>query len=445
METIHLYHINDIHSHFEQWGAITEYIHTERERLTKSGDTVFVFDLGDHADRAHPLTEATLGQSNRQMLVELQPDAVTIGNNEGITFSPGELEILYQDAPFPVVVGNLFMISGERPSWCIPSTILHTELGTKVGIVGATVPFVPFYKALGWDVGDGIATIQQEVERIKGEVDIVVVLSHLGLPEDERLADMCPAIDVILGAHTHHVLPQGKRVGDVLLACAGKWGQWVGHVSLSWGKEAGIVLSKEARLSDTSLLPNKTPQLAKTLVKDGIKRLESSVINILATDLKKDQVSNWLCEYIHHWSGADVTFINEGVILHDFPQGSVTLATLHQACPHPINVCTIKTSGEELLEVLREVKKDRWHNLEIKGLGFRGKEMGHLVTYPEVTGTHILSIAGEQIEKERSYTVATLDMFTYGHFFPTFDHCQKTYHLPQFLRHLLQEAIQERT
>ena len=34
----------------------------------EAGDDFFLFDIGDHADRWHPLTEATNGQENVQFI-----------------------------------------------------------------------------------------------------------------------------------------------------------------------------------------------------------------------------------------------------------------------------------------------------------------------------------------------------------------------------------------
>ena len=45
------------------------------------------FDIGDYVDRSHPFTEGTIGKGNTQLLNEAGYDAVTIGNNEGITMS----------------------------------------------------------------------------------------------------------------------------------------------------------------------------------------------------------------------------------------------------------------------------------------------------------------------------------------------------------------------
>lgn len=59
-----------------------------------------MFDLGDHVDRFHPISEATFGKANVELLNRLQYDAATIGNNEGITLPHQELDTLYDNAQF---------------------------------------------------------------------------------------------------------------------------------------------------------------------------------------------------------------------------------------------------------------------------------------------------------------------------------------------------------
>ena len=106
MERVHIYHTNDIHSHFENWPRISAYLREESKRLEQENETVFLFDIGDACDRVHPLTEATDGKGNIQLLNEVRYDAVTIGNNEGIGSSKNQLNHLYDEANFPVVISN---------------------------------------------------------------------------------------------------------------------------------------------------------------------------------------------------------------------------------------------------------------------------------------------------------------------------------------------------
>lgn len=105
IEQVHIYHTNDIHSHFENWPKISSFLNKERKLYGyKADENFFLFDIGDHADRWHPYTEGTLGKGNVRLLNELDYTAVTIGNNEGITLAHDELDTLYEDAAFDVLI-----------------------------------------------------------------------------------------------------------------------------------------------------------------------------------------------------------------------------------------------------------------------------------------------------------------------------------------------------
>lgn len=53
--------------------------------------------------------------------------------------------------------------------------------GVRVMYVAATAPFTPFYRALDWVVTDPLDAIQQEIAAHKGEYDVLIVLSHVGI------------------------------------------------------------------------------------------------------------------------------------------------------------------------------------------------------------------------------------------------------------------------
>ena len=84
MEKLVILHTNDLHSHFENWPKIRRFMLGTRAAEQAQGASVLAFDDGDAMDRSVPLTEATDGQINIQLLNEIGYDAVTIGNNEGM-------------------------------------------------------------------------------------------------------------------------------------------------------------------------------------------------------------------------------------------------------------------------------------------------------------------------------------------------------------------------
>ncbi|WKB35139.1 metallophosphatase [Terrilactibacillus sp. S3-3] len=208
MISLHFFHTNDIHSHFGNWASLVQYLNQERSRLRVENTPYLTIDLGDHMDRVNPLTEGLLGAGNVRLLNEAGYDFITIGNNEGITFTKDILDSVYNGRQFEVVLANLYDQDGKRPDWCRPYVIREMN-GVKVGLVGLTAAFPVFYRQLGWNIRDPFLELKPIVEFLKEEADVVVLLSHVGLPFDERVAEELDGIDVILGAHTHHVL---KRV-----------------------------------------------------------------------------------------------------------------------------------------------------------------------------------------------------------------------------------------
>lgn len=152
IETIHIFHTNDVHSHFEYWPRMQYYIKEQRKAFARLGEPSFLLDVGDHLDRSNIYTEATLGQGNIELLNKAEYDVVTIGNNEGITLSYEDLYHLYDSAEFEVVVANLKVKNGNNPQWIKPYTILTTKYGTKIGVIGATAVFTVFYDELNWEI-----------------------------------------------------------------------------------------------------------------------------------------------------------------------------------------------------------------------------------------------------------------------------------------------------
>ncbi|KUP05784.1 5'-nucleotidase [Bacillus coahuilensis m2-6] len=447
-ETIHIYHTNDLHSHFEQWPKIKRYLHEKKKDHSVHNETVFMFDIGDHADRFHPLTEGTGGKGNIQLMNEIGYDAVTIGNNEGITFSYDELSSMYRAANFPVVVSNLFELHGDRPKWTVPHIILESKTGFRLAVIGVTAYYEHFYEKLGWRVTPPMEEVEIELQRLKGQYDGLVLLSHLGLADDEWIGSEYSQIDLILGGHTHHVLKQGKDVNGTLLGAAGKYGYFIGHMEIEISDDHKI-LSKRAELIHTQDLPEEEGDQVYVhhYLYAGREKLSRQV-----TTLTHPLKSNWfdtsplgqiLCQSIHEWTNADCTMINAGLLMGDLEEGMVTRYDLHQLLPHPINPCVIELKGNELKEVLKQSLNSDWTYYELKGLGFRGKVFGTMLFHHVEFGSSInqVYVKGKEIEPNKTYRLGTIDMFTFGHFFPELQRAKKHYYMPEFLRDVLEESL----
>lgn len=444
LEKIHIFHTNDLHSHFKYWPRMQSYVKEERNNLASIGETSYLFDVGDHLDRSNIYTEATIGKGNVQLLNEAEYDVVTIGNNEGITLSHDELFHLYDDANFDVVVGNIDAVNGRNPAWLKPYVVLTTKKGTKLGIIAATAMFDVYYEALNWQLVEARSTLLRLAHQLRKEVDIILCLSHLGITEDELLAEECPEIDVIFGSHTHHVLPEGKRVNGVLLTGGGKFGQYTGHLVIEYDKKMRKIVEKKDTLIHNKDLPNiqNEQQIVRSLEDEGIRILDTPVFTTEKSYNKEwfhySQLSDLFAHAILEKSGADCALFNAGIFLDGLPKGTVTALDVHRIFPHPINLCTIELSVTEIKEIYMQSKNEEWPYIELKGLGFRGVIFGKMLTYGfSVNDNRQLLINGKLADNNHIYKLVTLDLFTFGYFYPSFKYAKKQYILPEFLRNIM--------
>lgn len=458
MTRLHLLHTNDIHSHLEKIPALYEKITALRERCRQAGEPVLLVDGGDHADRARVETEGTNGQVNLQLLQAFAYDAITLGNNELLSFDRSQLQALYQNAPFAVLCANLFDIqSNKRPSWCQEYRIVQKG-EWKIGLIGVSAPINLFYNQLGWILTPPLEAIAEEVAHIRSQVDLLIVLSHVGYAFDVELAKKVAGIDVIVGAHTHHLLQEGERVEDTLLVAAGKFGEYLGHVQieLKSGQSPQVQQVKCWPIPTTAHTSPVTKQILSTAY-DQAKQELSRVIAHLKQPLEinwqqESPFANFLADSLAAWVGAKAAIVNSGLLLHSLPEGNVTLQDLHRICPHPINPVLLRLKGHHIRTALQDSMDQKYRDLPIRGFGFRGKKLGGLA----VSGMRVevkkdaaqspiigdIYILEELLSDEREYLIASVDMFLFGVGYQSLKQgtvlriC-----LPEFIRSTLQQHL----
>ncbi|WP_240374484.1 bifunctional metallophosphatase/5'-nucleotidase [Bacillus piscicola] len=456
---LYLYHTNDLHSNLKQWPAAVSFLKARQTFHHRKQETSFFFDIGDHADLANPITEASRGKGNVELLNEAGVQYATIGNNEGITLSKEELNTLYENAEFNVLLANLFEEDGSRPGWASPFTIVNTEEGVRVGLIGLTVPFYPFYTELGWDIRDPFQVLSEVLRTVRPQADIVILLSHLGYPQDEEVARRFPGVDVILGAHTHHLLKSSVIVHDTLIAQCGRGSYYVGAVQLLYDKKTNQIIKKDGAAVDVSIEePSyRTQQLVEQLQMQADYCLAEEIACMPEeVPISWDSPSlfaDLLTEGVREWCQADIAMLNSGLLLESLPAGPVTKGDVHRICPHPINPCLVEVKGSILKETIASSFTEKMINLPLRGLGFRGEKLGRMA----FAGAEIVMadggsktvrqivINGEPIKAEETYKLATADMFTFGSLYPGLAQSgPKKYFMPETIRDVLMFILQKK-
>lgn len=450
-----IYHSNDIHSRLENGAKIATII--EEGCREYGANQVLAVDIGDHMDRARMETEGTDGLLHRAIIEQTGYELVTLGNNEGLTFSKEQLDEIYGgETSFKVICCNIHSADGNDPSWLLPYYVKEQN-GIKLGFIAATANFHMFYLQIGWKTEEPIAAIAAQVERIREQVDVVILMSHLGIRLDEEIATRDLGIDIILGAHTHHLFDPPKKVENTLLCAAGKFGMYVGKVMIEYRPEEHKYCISGECIPTASYEANKPVmdvlkkygEIAKSTLQRPIVTLaspmqasytnESALPNLLAIGLRK------CCD-------AEIGLVNSGQLLAGLAIGQVTAGELHAICPSPINPCKVKLRGQEILIALEQSLLPQFIDMKIVGFGFRGEQLGSLavdgmdIVYdpsrPDFHKIVSVEVNGKALNLERYYEVGTIDMFTFKIGYETLaNYKEVTYFLPQFIRHVIEDEL----
>lgn len=432
MEEIVLFHTNDLHSHFENWPKIRRLVKAKRSLYQKEGKTVVTIDLGDFSDRCHPLTEATDGRANVAIMNTLAYDLVTIGNNEGIGNSKKQLEHLYDQATFEVVLANLEDPKTQTlPDFCQAYKIMTTKEGTKLGFIGLTAPFPLTYNPNGWTIKQVEAVLPQLITEVAPQCDVLILLSHLGIDTDFMIAANYPEIQVILGSHTHHLFKDGEKINHVQLAAAGKYGQYMGEVHLFVDADTKQVTSYAKIIETASLEEQATDakEIAGYLT-EGHRLLQAQQIaqipETLSTDLRQPHAFITVAlKALKEAGQTEAAVLNNGLFLADLPEGIINADQLHEALPHPMHLIKVTLKGSDMSRLIREMEKSRQflRKFPIRGMGFRGKIFGELC-YDGIRferNSQTVFWQGKPIQPEQKYTLTTVDHFQFVPFFPTIE------------------------
>lgn len=177
-------------------------------------------------------------------------DAQAIGNREFHYLFP----LLRKRASWmrhPLVCTNLLDTKGR--SLPFARSLTFDEDGVRVHVLGLLVMQYPvghpLERIFGWrflDPWDAVGAYAQELPA----GDMLLVLSHVGLSLDRRLAERVPRIDLILGGHSHDTLFAPERVAGVPIVHAGPYARYCSRTELRYDAAA-----RRFAIEDFALVP----------------------------------------------------------------------------------------------------------------------------------------------------------------------------------------------
>lgn len=335
-------HSNDMHGDFlaEAGGAegkligglalLSGYIN----RVRQEEENVLYVIAGDMV-QGSVIDSEYKGVSTIEIMNFLAPDVVTLGNHE-LDYGLAHLLFLEKMASFPIVNGNLY-IKKHHKRLMRPYLILDVD-GLDVMFLGIITEAV-LGKLKSDDIGTyiGIEDACAETGKIcnayrvsnacrDGDIDLTILLTHIGFEEDKKLAAMLdPAwgVDLIIGGHSHTILEQPAIVNDILIAQAGVGTDQIGRFDITVDSQTNSVVDWQWQLIpvDEDLAePDEELQRFIDAYKQAVDQKYSKVICRLARKLthpkreEETDLGNLAADIFATRSGADVVLLGGGAI-----------------------------------------------------------------------------------------------------------------------------------
>jgi 5'-nucleotidase len=377
------------------------------------GVQTWLIDAGDYSDGT-PFSVEYHGEADVAAMNATGYDFGTIGNHEtNNTFA--QLRRLISQTKYTLVCANAIERDTAKP--LLPPFVIRRVGPVRVAIFGLLTKEAATYPAAkeAFDVTPEIEAAKQTVARLRGQADIIVLISHAGEDMDQRLAAEVPAIDVIVGGHSHTRIPSGEliwhsqdlkasSVNGTVIVQAHQWGGELGRLDLLFAKDetgAWRVDRYRARLIPVSADTPEDPGVA-AVVNQFWKPIAPRYAEVVGEasgefSSRGDDMAeyNLMTDALRESTHADFAVENMGGIRAPLLKGTVTRGDLVTLDPFSNTVVTFKLTGKELRQVLQRYAP------AVSGIRYRLENR----TLVDAT------VAGAPLDDGRTYTGVTNSYF----------------------------------
>ena len=405
-----LLHLSDIHSRVFPYDMVPQYTDQELgleeglgpyggaarlatilEQERAAAGRVLTLDSGD-VFQGGPVFNLFAGEVEIQTLAQLGVDAAVVGNHEFDRGAANYATQLERWATFYSLAANYDFESAHQP-WnnrldaLVDPYVVFDLDGLTVGVIGmgnlsSITSIHEADNSLDLYARDTLTTVRHYAALLEPQVDLVLVLSHLGLGDDVEIARQDPNVDIVLGGHLHVALDPIKVVESeavpgkqVLVSAAGafaKFGQRIDLVVL----DGDIVAHDSELIPIDSLVPD-DPEVSDMLEDYGRLLVDSMDLGLAVahTDARlrrfgndggDSPLGNLVAEAMQSRTGIETDFgLTNSLGIRSDIQGpgdgedthQVTVEELYNVLPFDNTITTMFLSGIEVQELFDYVTR----------------------------------------------------------------------------------------
>jgi 2',3'-cyclic-nucleotide 2'-phosphodiesterase (5'-nucleotidase family) len=428
-----IFHTNDIHSRFlperASWredsamvggfAALSGYLDSLRKDNVRS----IYLDAGD-VMTGNPICNINYDGIDGGALLKfydlLDLDAFELGNHEfdkGTEFA----RLFSRAAHFPVLCSNLVEKGKPEPAFK-PFVILERD-GLKIGVIGLIlegfVDIVTKSSSESFDVLKAAETAQSYIDELDPRTDLIILLTHIGIEDDRKLAQQLHNVDLIIGGHSHTRLDEPGKVNGIVIAQAGSYCKNLGILRLTVAGDTLMNYSgKLIPLIVKDVRPNPVVAALSDSLDSVIKSIYGEVINSTPVPLKREysqscNLGNLLCDLMRARYRTDIAFANSGGIRMDLNPGSITKLDVVEMLPFQNGVVVFEATGAELMNTVRQQARaqgiESGEILQMSGLEVKYRSANSDIEIEEVR------VGEEPLDESQIYSVVTHDYISNSH------------------------------
>jgi len=423
MTRLTILHTNDMHGRIAQVVRIATLVRQIRAELEAAGGYCLYVDAGDSEDTTLLESSLTKGSAMNAILRGAGCDYAALGNAIPIRYGPLPVAELAKHFGRPLLCANFYDENDKMVAGLEPYTI-HDFGGFKLGIIGVTDPMRTYITVFHLHAKQPDDLLPGLIEQVRAQgAKTVLLLSHLGLRDDKRVAEKVQGIDLLIGGHSHSLLDPPLEINGTIVAQTGEYGQLLGRLDLEVDPVTGKITHFESTLIPVEEIipPDPATEAVIASEQERVKTMMTQVVGtvIESLDLADDRecaAGNLLADaLLDRVRDAEVAFVVSGQWETGLEAGTLTQGALYSANRSAANPARVEITGEQIEQFFRKGLDLGQAARSPKFL--RGRKMGlpHIagmtVCYDPADRTKLeIHVNGKPLEKERKYIAVATDV-----------------------------------
>ena len=373
MPKITILQLNDLHGYLEAhpefyWegdhkvfrtaGGVAHISGLFKEIREENPGGVIALDNGDTIHGTYPVVTSN-GEVLEPILNELRLDGWTV--HWDFAYGSKYLKEFSQKLNYPLIAINCYQKDNDKLYFEPYRTI--ERHGLKIGVIGIAATIVDKMMPKGFSEGVRLTIGEEELKhwvkhlREEERVDLVVMLSHNGFPQEMKMIRNVEGVDICLSGHTHHRIREAVVVNRTIVIQSGCHGSFIGRIDIN--VESKKVKSFQHKLIDIhdGIQPDPVVDEIVQRALDPHREMLSERVGETKTDLHRNLVmeapmDNLLLQALVDLTGAELAFSNGWRYGAPITRGPITVNDLWNIIPvnPPVSVCSIK--GSEVKEMM---------------------------------------------------------------------------------------------